>query len=264
MIINSKKISIISHIKILRQHIIRSLCSIILLVIILMFNKEIIFDKILFGPIKNNFITYRIINKINNTKNFSQNIKIINRKILGQFNIYMFVCLSGGFIISFPYICYELWKFIKPGLTIKEQKFYRLIIISSYVLFSLGILFGYFLLSPMIIQFGDNFKISDIPQNVFDLCDYISTIIKSTLYMGIVFLFPIFAFVLTKLGVITPQLLHNYKKHAILIILIIASAITPGDIINTIVAIIPIIFLYQISVFIVSLVYNEKKLLNRN
>ncbi|WGH26257.1 MAG: twin-arginine translocase subunit TatC [Candidatus Bostrichicola ureolyticus] len=256
------KLPFIGHIKILRKHIIRSLCSIILSGIILMFNKEIIFDKIIFGPIKNNFITYRLLKTIGNFfcdhVDFSPNFKIQNRKILGQFNIYISVCIIGGFIISFPYICYELWMFIKPGLTIKEQKFYRIITIISYILFILGIFFGYFLLSPMILQFGDNFKISNIPQNVFDLSDYIFTIIISTFYMGIVFLFPICAFVLTKLGLITPNLLHNYRKHAILLILIIASAITPGDIINTIVALIPIILLYQISVFIVSLVYNKK------
>ncbi|AWU39916.1 twin-arginine translocase subunit TatC [Blattabacterium punctulatus] len=254
-----KEMSFWEHIEDLRKHMIHSLCAIIIATIILMNNKYIIFDYILFGPAKTDFITYRIFSKLefiffgmnhNPIFFFTKNLEIQNRKIFGQFNMYIWTCFLGGFILSFPYIFYEFWKFIKPALTDEEKKYSRGIIITVTFLFIFGILFGYFILCPFLIHFGYTFRISSIPKNIFDLSDYISLMMHSMLSMGITFLFPIFIYFLTKIELITYTFLKKYRKHAFLMILIIASAITPGDILSTIIVLIPLLILYQLSLYI--------------
>jgi Sec-independent protein secretion pathway component TatC len=249
------------HIEELRKHIIHCFCAIIISMIMLMNNRNIIFDCIIFGPAKKNFITYRIIYKLSNfllgyhlnSVSFTflhKNLEIQNRQIFGQFNIYVWTCFIGGVILSFPYILYEFWKFIKPALSNKEKKYSIWILIIGTFLFLSGIFFGYFILCPFLIHFGYSFRISDLPKNIFDLSDYISLIVHSVFSMGIIFLFPFFIFFLTKMELISYSFLNKYRKHAFLILLIIASAITPGDILSTIIVLIPLLILYQMSVYI--------------
>ncbi|WP_394798473.1 twin-arginine translocase subunit TatC [Blattabacterium cuenoti] len=250
-----KKIPFWKHIEELRKHIIHCLFAIVITMIFLMKNKEIIFDHIIFGPAKKNFITYRIFQSLTHyffgiDFVYFDNLKIQNRKIFGQFNVYVWTCFIGGIILSFPYIIYELWKFIKPALYHEEKKYSIFIFIIATFLFTSGVLFGYFLLFPFLIHFGYSFRISHFPENIFDLSDYISLITHSALSMGIIFLFPFFIFFLTKMELITYSFLKKYRKHAFLIMLIIASAITPGDILSTIVVFIPFLFLYQCGVYI--------------
>ncbi|AWU43800.1 twin-arginine translocase subunit TatC [Blattabacterium sp. (Cryptocercus kyebangensis)] len=255
------------HIEELRKHMIHSLCAIIIATIILMNNKYVIFDYILFGPAKTDFITYRIFSKLeflffginhDPISFFSKNLEIQNRQIFGQFNMYIWTCCIGGFILSFPYIFYEFWKFIKPALSDEERKYSRGIIIIVTFLFISGILFGYFVLCPFLIHFGYTFRISSIPKNIFDLSDYISLMMHSMLSMGITFLFPILIFFLTKIELITYTFLKKYRKHAFLMILIIASAITPGDILSTIIVLIPLLILYELSLYI-SFSFSKRK-----
>ncbi|AER40449.1 MAG: twin-arginine translocase subunit TatC [Flavobacteriales bacterium] len=244
------------HIEELRKHMIHSLCAIIIAMIILMNNQYVLFDYILFGPAKTDFITYRILKNIffdghyDTIPFFSKNLEIQNRQIFGQFNMYVWTCLIGGVILSFPYVFYEFWKFIKPALSDEERKYSRGIIFMVTFLFVLGIFFGYFVLCPFLINFGYTFRISSFPKNIFDLSDYISLMMNSMLSMGFTFLFPLFIYFLTKIGLISYTFLKEYRKHAFLIILIIASAITPGDILSTIIVLIPLLILYQLSLYI--------------
>ncbi|AGD98280.1 sec-independent protein translocase protein TatC [Blattabacterium sp. (Blatta orientalis) str. Tarazona] len=254
------------HIDELRKHLIHSVCAMIIATIILMNNKNVIFDYILFGPAKTDFITYRLFHKLGKIFHrnhhsfyfFSHNLEIQNRQIFGQFNMYVWTCFIGGFILSFPYIFYEFWKFIKPALSDEERKYSRGIILMVTFLFILGVLFGYFILCPFLIHFGYTFRISSFPRNIFDLSDYISLIMHSILSMGITFLFPIFIYFLTKIELISYPFLKKYRKHAFLILLILASAITPGDIFSTIVVLIPLMILYQFSIYI-SFYVSKKK-----
>ncbi|WP_185856959.1 twin-arginine translocase subunit TatC [Blattabacterium cuenoti] len=256
---NENKMPFWKHIEELRKHIIHCFCAIIIAMIILMNNKNIIFDYIIFGPAKKDFITYRLF--YNLTKSFLgvhlnsvsflyKNLEIQNRQIFGQFNIYVWTCFIGGFILSFPYVIYEFWKFIKPALSDKEKKYSLWILIMVTFLFLLGIFFGYFILCPFLIHFGYSFRISYVPKNIFDLSDYISLILHSVFSMGIIFLFPFLIFFLTKMELISYFFLKKYRKHAFLILLVIASAITPGDILSTIIVLIPLLILYQVSVYI--------------
>lgn len=247
----NSKMSFMSHIEVLRKHIIRSLFSLFLSMAAVMLNKELFFDKIILAPAKSKFVTYRFFRMIDKGKKnliLPEDLHLQNRWLFGQFNAYIGVCLTGGVILSFPYIMYELWRFIAPGLSKKEKSFFIKIIITTSLLFLFGILFGYFVLSPMTIQFAYVFKVSPILKNVFDLSDYVNTIIQSTLSMGITFLLPIFVYFFTKIGLINKNFLHTYRKHAFLVILIIAAAITPGDALNMFLAAIPILLLYELSI----------------
>lgn len=258
----NKKMHFFLHLEELRIRIIRSIYAIILATIFLMINKNILFEKIIFGPAKTNFISYRIFNYFGNVFNIEKNLflkedlNIQNRNIFGQFNTYLTVNTVGGFILAFPYISYELWRFIMPGLSFYERKYSKYILILITILFLIGSLFGYFILTPFIIQFGSSFRISTLPKNIFDLYDYISIITESTLYMGLTFLFPFIIYFLLKIKIISFDILRFYRKHILLIILIIVSAITPGDLISTIIVMIPFLFLYEISIIICSLILN--------
>ncbi|WP_185869822.1 twin-arginine translocase subunit TatC [Blattabacterium cuenoti] len=263
---NKNKMPFWQHIEELRKHVINCFLAIIIVMIILMNNKNIIFNYIIFGPSRMDFITYRLFYKLTNTflglhsNSFSflyQNLEIQNRKIFGQFNIYVWTCFIGSFILSFPYILYEFWKFIKPALSDKEKKYSIVIFITATTLFILGVFFGYFILCPFLIHFGYSFRISFIPKNIFDLSDYISLVTHSVLSMGIIFLFPFIIYFLTKMELISYFFLRKYRKHAFLIMLIFASAITPGDIISTIIVLIPLLILYQLSIYI-SFYVNKK------
>ncbi|WP_185871860.1 twin-arginine translocase subunit TatC [Blattabacterium cuenoti] len=265
-----KKIPFWKHIEELRKHVIHCLFAILISMIILMNNKNIIFDCIIFAPSKTDFITYRILKKVSdsflgihlNSVYFSflhKNLEIQNRQIFGQFNIYIWTCFVGAIILSFPYVFYEFWKFVKPALSDEEKKYSIWILITITVLFLLGVFFGYFILCPFLIHFGYSFKVSDVPKNIFDLSDYISLIVHSVFSMGIIFLFPFFIFFLTKMELISHSFLRKYRKHAFLIMLVIASAITPGDILSTIIVLIPILILYQVSICISFYTNKNKK-----
>ncbi len=261
-----KEIFFWEHIEELRKHIIHCFYAIAISTVILMNNKKIIFDYILFGPAKKNFITYRLLSLFTKKISFfikpvfylSDNLEIQNRKIFGQFNTYIWFCLMGGLILSSPYIFYEFWKFIKPALSAKEKKYSKGIIMFLSTLFFIGIFFGYFILFPFLIHFGFSFKISHFPKNIFDLSDYISLMIHSVLSMGFLFLFPFFIFFFTKIGIISPIYLKKYRRYAFFIMLIISSAITPGDILSTIIVMIPLMILYQGSIYISYFFINSK------
>lgn len=248
-----KKMSIISHIEILRKHIIRSIIGIFIATLFIMCNKKIMFDYIILAPSKANFITYKIFKNISKSDFLilSDNIQIQNRQIFGQFNTYMWVCIIAGCILSSPYIFYEIWQFVNPALSLSEKRYFQKIIFISLFLFLLGILFGYFVVCPMAINFGYTFNISEIPKNIFDLNDYIYIITQSTISMGITFLIPLFIYFLNKSGLIEVYILKKYRKHVILILTIIAAAITPSDILSTIIVVLPLIILYELSIFFI-------------
>lgn len=251
---SKKEMPFLAHLEELRNHLLRAFLGIAIGAGLMMINRTLVFDYILFAPAKADFITYRLFNFLG--RFFHQkdlmilpgDLHIQNRQLLGQFNTYIWVSLLGGIILAFPYIFYELWRFIRPGLSAKERNYSRGVVLGATVLFICGLLFGYFVLCPMAIQFGYSFRISHLPENIFDLSDYISIVTHSTLSMGLVFLFPLAVFFLTKIGLIGPEFLRTYRKHALLLMLVVASAITPSDLLSMIIATIPLIALYELSI----------------
>lgn len=262
---SKKDMPFLAHLEELRNHLLRGLLGVAIGACFIMMNRTLVFDQILFAPAKANFITYRLLGFFGsffhqeNLMVLPGDLHIQNRQLLGQFNTYIWVSLLGGIILAFPYILYELWRFILPGLSAKERNYSKGVILGASILFVSGLLFGYFVLCPMTIQFGYSFKISHLPENIFDLTDYISIVTHSTLYMGLIFLFPLVVFFLTKTGLICPKFLRTYRKHALLLMLIMAAAITPSDLLSMIIVTIPLMALYELSILTCVLVLKKER-----
>ncbi len=254
---NKNQMSFLEHLEELRWHLIRSICAIVIFSITAFLFKNIIFDDILFGPKSPNFITYRILCKISNAIGLGDTacinelgFIIQNRKMAGQFSSHIWASFITGIIIAFPYMIWELWKFLVPGFTSKEKRYSRGMVFISSLLFIMGVCFGYFLITPLSIQFLANYHISEHIANEIDLSSYIHTICMIVVSSGLVFQLPILIYFLSKIGLISPEIMKKYRKHALIGVLILAAIITPPDISSQILVSIPILFLYQISIYI--------------
>jgi len=170
----------------------------------------------------------------------------------------MAVSIFGGIVAAFPYIVWELWRFISPALHPKERKNSIFIINSVWILFMVGVLCGYFLILPFAVNFGVIFKISDIIVPLYDLSDYTTLFLQVILGMGIIFLFPVLIYFLTTLGILTPTFMKTYRRHAIVLIMVVAAIITPADVLSMIMAALPLIILYEFSIMMCA--YTHKKL----
>ena len=250
-----KEMSFIDHLEELRWHIIRSLGAILIFSIIAFLSKQIVFGIILLGPSKADFWTYRFLCDIGQKINvFSFCIAelpfiIQSRQMAGQFMMHLSSSFVIGLICTFPYAFWEFWRFISPGLYANEKKAARGATFYVSLLFFIGILFGYFILTPISINFLANYQIDPSILNEFDIISYISTIIL-VLASGLLFQLPMVIYFLTKAGVVNKQMLKQYRRHAIVIILIFGATLTPPDPFSQIVMAIPLVGLYEISIFI--------------
>lgn len=266
---NINEMSFLDHLEELRWNIIRSLIAVIITACVCFVYKDFIFDVIIFGPKKLSFPTYRFLCNAATFVNIETNFcaeefpfVIQNRTMAGQFSAHIWTSIIGGFIISFPYVIYELWKFISPGMHKNERKKSRGFIFVSSVLFFTGVLFGYYVVTPFSINFLGSYQVSKEVLNEIDLSSFIGLVRSSSLACGIVFELPIIMYFLTKVGLVTPDILINYRKYALIIVLILAAVITPPDIASQIIVAIPILILYQISIYISR--YVIKKDLKKN
>lgn len=235
----------------------RSVIAIAVFATLAMINYDIIFDDIIFGITKPDFPIYRWFCQLSywlyGTDKICLNVKPVNTQNLevsGQFVYLMVVGFTSGLILATPYILWEFWRFFKPALKPKEQQYTTGIVFVTSMLFFCGVLFGYFILTPLCINFFVNFSLTDNIQNHFALQSYISFVTTLTLASGLVFELPLIIFFLAKLGLVTAAFLRKYRRHAIIIILILSSIITPPDVMSQILLTIPIYFLYEIGIFI--------------
>lgn len=260
-----KEMSFLDHLEILRWHLIRSSTAILIFATVAFIFKSFIFDTILLAPTKLNFYTYEIMCKI--SKFFTANGVCIDElpftlQSLGmaeQFSIHIWVSITAGIIIAFPYIIWEVWRFISPGLYKHERKYAFGFILISSILFFTGVLFGYYVITPLSVNFLGNYSISDAVERNFQIGSLISIIKSSVLAAGLMFELPVIIFFLAKMGLVTPEFLKTYRKHAIVVVLILAALITPPDVISQIIVTIPIIFLYEISILIAKIVYKRQE-----
>jgi sec-independent protein translocase protein TatC len=177
----------------------------------------------------------------------------------GQFSYALMMSIMGGIVLSFPFIFYQIWSFVKPGLKQNERSMASGIVFYVSVLFFLGILFGYFVVAPLTVQFFGSYKITDQIENQFTISSYMSTIISTVFWSGVLFLLPVVTYIFAKLGVITSEFLRKYRKHSIIVVLIIAAAITPPDLISQIIVSIPIMILYEIGILAAVRVEKNRK-----
>lgn len=258
------EMSFLDHLEVLRWHIIRSLLFIIAASSVAFIYKDIIFDKLLFGPKRADFITYRVLCRLSEklTELFpsmfpdgsiciGQDLPdLINFTMAGQFTAHIVVSIIAGIVIAFPLIVWEFWRFIKPGLKIKEQRSARGFVFFASLLFLTGVSFGYLVISPMSVNFLMNYEVSELVENKPTLENYNSLITTIVLACGGVFELPILVFFLSKLGLISPRLLKAFRKHAFVAALILSAIITPPDVFSQIFVSIPIMILYEMSIWV--------------
>lgn len=262
----TEEMSFLDHLEELRWHVIRSLCAVVIIAVVAFFFKNFIFDIILLGPQKPDFPTYQFFCNLSKKLGLDETFCttdlgfiLQNRDMTGQFSVHMFTSLWAGVIIGFPYLIYELWKFISPGLYEKERRNARGFIFVTSFLFFLGVLFGYYLISPLSINFFGSYQISKDVANEIDISSYISLIRSSVISCGVIFELPVIVYFFTKIGLVTPQFLRTYYKHAIVVVLLVSAVITPPDIASQIIVSIPILILYQISIYISAYVLRKDK-----
>lgn len=251
------------HIGELRGHLIRSIIAIIIGGIVVGLNINWIMDHIFFGPVRNDFPTFRVINSLSqkfsgtNVITLPDDFPVRVQKLYQQFNVMMSVSVFGGIVLAFPYIVWELWRFISPALHPNERKNSAALINAVWMLFMTGVLCGYFLILPFAINFGVLFKISDIIEPLYDLSDYTALFLQIVIGFGVVFLFPIIVYFLTRIGILTPKFLKTYRRHAIVVILVIAAIITPAEVMSMIMAALPLLVLYEISISLSNRTYKK-------
>lgn len=263
---NINEMSFLDHLEELRWLLVRSTAAILIAATAVFFVADYIFDEIIFGPTKADFITYRWFCELSHYVGFKDSICVENLDFIiqntameGQVNIFVWICIVAGFIVAFPYILWELWKFISPALYPKERKHAKLFIFVASVLFFLGVLFGYFVVIPMSVNFFATFKVSAVVKNEFNIESYISMVKTSVIASGLFFEMPIIIYFLTKLGLVTPMFLRKYWKWAVIIILVVAAIVTPPDVVSQIIVALPMLAIYELSIGISRIVYNNKQ-----
>ena len=253
-----KEMSFLGHLEELRWHLIRSTIAIVVMGMVAFIMKDFIFDTIIFGPTKkDSFPTYKLLCEGARFLGFEGSFcdtefpfRIQSRTMAGQFSAHIWTSITAGFIVAFPFVLYEFWRFVSPGLHRNERSSARGFIFIASMLFFTGVLFGYYVVTPLSINFLGTYQVSDAVFNDFDLSSYIGLVRACALSSGLIFELPIIIYFLTKIGLVTPELLRKYRKFALVIVLIISAIITPPDIASQIIVAIPVVILYEVSIYI--------------
>lgn len=262
----AKEMSFLDHLEELRWHLIRSTVAVVIIGVAAFIAKSFIFDTLLMGPASADFPTYKLLCRAATYLGFEDSFcfnelpfRIQSRTPAGQFSAHIWTSITAGFIIAFPYILWEFWKFVSPGLRSNERKTSRGFIFIASFLFFIGVLFGYYVVTPLSINFLGSYQVSEKVFNDFDLSSYIGLIRASVLASGLIFELPIIIYFLTKIGIVTPDILRKYRKFALVGVLILSAVITPPDIASQVIVAVPVIMLYEISIFISKAVVRNQK-----
>tara|TARA_B110000285_G_C15102178_1_gene605660 strand:- start:60 stop:899 length:840 start_codon:yes stop_codon:yes gene_type:complete len=261
---DQNEMNFLQHLEELRWHLIRSIASVLIIAIVAFLNKSFVFDVIIFSPKGADFITYQFLCWLSVQLNaffptlISADVLCIggnipqlqNLNMSGQFTTHIMISVVTGFVVAFPYIFWEIWRFIKPGLMDKEKKLSRGTVFFSSFLFTTGILFGYFVIAPLSINFFSTYQVSADVANQFTLSTYISTLTTIVLACGVLFELPIVIYFLTRAGLIYPEMLQVYRKHAIVGAFVLSAILTPPDVFSQFLVTVPLAILYEISIVV--------------
>ena len=263
------EMSFVDHLEALRWHLVRAVLVWLVAVIAIFTQIDWVFDNIVYAPARSTFVSYRALCDFSHWLHLGQalcmpavNIELQGNTISGPFMSAISISVMGGLIIAFPYLFWELWRFIKPALSAKEVKYSRGSILWVSICFFSGAAFGYFLLAPFTFNFLGSFKLGTTGAYIYrpTLDDYIDTLNNIILGCGIAFELPIMAYVLGKIGLISGDFLRKYRKYAFVVILILAAVITPSpDWTSQIIVSIPLLILYELSVLIVAKIDRQKE-----
>ncbi len=263
--------SFLDHLEDLRWHLLRATMAIMVAALAAFLMKDIVFDVLLFGPKKASFPTYEMLCKLSKLIGLDESFciadmpfRIQSRTMAGQFSAHIWTSITAGFIVAFPYVIYQFWSFVSPGLYENERKTARGFIVVSSMLFFLGVLFGYYVVTPLSINFLGTYTVSAQVFNDFDLSSYIGLVRTSVVASGLIFELPIIIYFLTKIGLVTPNFLRKYRKISLVLVLVLSAIITPPDIASQVIVSIPILILYEISILISKVVVRKQLKKERN
>lgn len=261
---NDVEMGFLDHLEELRKRLFYSAFFIVTGAITLFLLKDWLFDVVLFGPRKLDFITFRAWCRLSEWVGAgdalcvkSINYELINTTMLGNFTTHILVSAIAGFIAAFPAVFWQGWLFIRPALKESERKSARGIVFSSSMLFFLGVGFGYYIVAPLSLQFLGNYELADV-QSRISVTSYMKTVASITLASGLVFQLPVLVYFLSRAGLVTPELLKSYRRHALVAILILAALITPPDVTSQVLVALPVLVLYEFSVWVSRWVHRKK------
>ncbi len=259
---NNGNMTFWEHLDILRASVIKIVFMVVICAVAAFFFKDELFSVVL-APKDSDFIIYRLFDSLNTVYSSGKaddfSVQLINTGLAEQFLIHMKVAMYAGLLVASPYVIYVLFSFISPALYENERKYSSRIIVSGYIMFVLGVLISYFLIFPLTFRFLGTYQVSSDVANMITLQSYIDTLTMMTLLMGILFELPVLCWLLGKLGILSAAFMSRFRRHAIVVILIIAAIITPtSDIFTLLLVAMPVWFLYEISIFVVAAT-NKKK-----
>ena len=243
----------------------RALASIVVFTVVAFLMKDLIFDQILFAPKNPDFFTNELLCRLGNWLNIpklclnTEPLEIINIDMAGQFKIHLVIAFFGGLILSSPYIFYELYRFILPALKDNERKHSSGMVFFTSLLFIIGVLFGFFIILPLTINFLGGYSVSEEVSNTINLRSYIRSASSVTLSGGLAFELPILIYFLSKIGLITSDFMKRYRKNAIVVFLVVAGIITPPDVISQFLVCIPLYVLFEGSIFIAKRIERKRE-----
>jgi len=261
------EMSFIDHLEVLRWHIIRAVIAILICAVIVGVKAQYIVDHILLAPAHDNFITYDWFCKMGHFFGMGNSLcmggvkaEFLATAMTEQFITTFTIAFVGGFIVAFPYVFWEFWKFVRPALSQKEIKRTRGIILWVSLLFFLGISFGYFILTPFMVNFYFSYSLSPMIKIMPTFSDYVENLVWTTVGIGVLFQMPLLVMVLTKIGIVSAKFLRKYRRHAFVIILIAAAIITPStDPFSLTIVTIPLYALYEASIIIASRINKQRE-----
>ncbi|MFN8319467.1 MAG: twin-arginine translocase subunit TatC [Saprospiraceae bacterium] len=251
----------LDHLEALRWHILRAALSILICGIIVFSAKDFTFNTLIFGPLRQDFITYRFLCSLGEAACLTPpQITLTTREFGEQFFVHFTVAFWLGLIMSFPLVIWEIWKFVKPGLYDNERKVTRGIVFVCSFLFISGVMFGYFVIAPFAITWLGNYSVGTATVNAPTLSSYVNYMTMFTIPTGLIFELPLGAFFLGKIGIISSAFLKTYRRHAIVIIFIVAAIVTPPDVVSQILISMPVLLLYEVSIMVVKSVERKDAL----
>jgi sec-independent protein translocase protein TatC len=259
------EMSFLEHLEELRWHIIRSILAVAIFAVVAFIMKDFIFTTIIFKPKMPDFWTNRMLAKLGELVGSDalainqKPLKLIALKMSDQFMMHFTVAIVAGLIMASPVIFHQIWSFIKPALYDKERKHASGAVFYTSILFILGVLFGYFLIVPLSIDFLTTYSVSPEVENQINMQSYISTVTSITFASGLIFLLPIFSFFLSKVGILTPSFLKSYRRHSYVVLFLVAAIITPPDVFSQIMVAIPLLVLYEASIIISKVVVKKRE-----
>jgi len=262
---NEAEMSFLDHMEELRWHVVRSVAAIFIGMIVVFIFSGWIFDNIIFAVGKPDFIFFKWLCALGTLLNSADELcvteipmKIQSRLLTGQFSMQLTASFVLGLIVAFPYVFWEIWRFVKPGLHRNERSNTRGAVFFVSFLFLTGVCFGYFILSPFVVWFLSNYSVSSMVTNEFDITSFVSTVAALVLGCGVLFQLPMVIFFLTKIGIMTPTYMRANRKYAVIIILVVGAIITPPDPLSQSIVAIPLYILYEVSIFVSAMELRRK------